>query len=108
MKTENATVIAPDGSRFAYGDLVNAQMLHVQAVPAIAAEGSEPYKIMNRRIPRVDIPAKLTGGAAYVQDMRPDGMVHGRVVRPPSYGAQPDRRRHVRRREHARRFQSRA
>jgi CO/xanthine dehydrogenase Mo-binding subunit len=30
----------------------------------------------------------MTGGAAYVQDMRPDGMVHGRVVRPPSYGAQ--------------------
>ena len=39
-------------------------------------------------MPRVDIPAKVTGGAAYVQDMRLPGMVHARVVRPPSYGAQ--------------------
>ncbi len=46
------------------------------------------YKVMNRRIPRVDIPAKVTGGAAFVQDLRPDGMVHARIVRPPSYGAQ--------------------
>jgi CO/xanthine dehydrogenase Mo-binding subunit len=42
---------------------------------------------MGKSIPRVDIPAKVTGGTAYVQDMRPEGMVHGRVVRPPSYGA---------------------
>ncbi|OAF16671.1 hypothetical protein AXW67_11460 [Bradyrhizobium neotropicale] len=30
----------------------------------------------------------MTGGAAYVQDMRLPGMLHARVVRPPSYGAQ--------------------
>jgi len=43
---------------------------------------------MGQSVPRVDIPAKVTGGAAYVQDMRLPGMVHARVVRPPSYGAQ--------------------
>ena len=43
---------------------------------------------MGQPIPRVDIPAKVTGGAAYVQDMRLPGMVHARVVRPPSYGAE--------------------
>src|SRR6185369_482702 len=36
---------------------------------------------------RVDIPAKVTGGVAYVQDLRLEGMLHGRVVRPPSYKA---------------------
>ncbi|HSZ95083.1 MAG TPA: molybdopterin cofactor-binding domain-containing protein, partial [Bradyrhizobium sp.] len=30
----------------------------------------------------------VTGGAAYVQDMRLPGMVHARLVRPPSYGAE--------------------
>src|ERR1700730_17868710 len=43
---------------------------------------------MGQPIPRIDIPAKVTGGAAYVQDMRLPGMVHAGVVRPPSYGAQ--------------------
>ena len=38
-------------------------------------------------MPRVDILDKVTGGAAYVQDLRLPGMVHARVVRPPSYGA---------------------
>jgi len=45
------------------------------------------YKIVGRSVPRLDIPAKLTGGAAYVQDMRLPGMAFGRVVRPPSYRA---------------------
>ena len=30
---------------------------------------------------------KCPGGFAYVQDMRPTGMVHGRIVRPPRYGS---------------------
>ena len=29
----------------------------------------------------------MTGGAAFVQDLRLPGMLHGRVVRPPRYGA---------------------
>lgn len=40
------------------------------------------YTIVGQSIPRVDIPAKLTGGEAYVQDVRLEGMLHGRVVRP--------------------------
>ena len=31
---------------------------------------------------RVDLPAKLSGGEAFVHDLRLDGMLHGRVVRP--------------------------
>ena len=45
------------------------------------------HRIVGQSIPRFDIPAKVTGKAAYVQDMRLPGMVHGRVVRPPHYGA---------------------
>src|SRR5437763_11561571 len=35
----------------------------------------------------VDIPPKVTVGVAYVQDIRLPGMLHARVIRPPSYGA---------------------
>ena len=48
---------------------------------------------MGKSVPRVDIPAKVTGGATYVQDLRLPGMVHARVVRPPSYGARLAERR---------------
>jgi nicotinate dehydrogenase subunit B len=88
LRTENGAVVAPDGRRFTYGELVAADMLHVQAQATSKLKDPTTYEVMGHAIPRVDIPAKVTGGAAYVQDMRLPGMVHARVVRPPSYGAQ--------------------
>jgi nicotinate dehydrogenase subunit B len=88
LRTDNGAVIAPDGRRLRYGELVAADMLHVQAQPKSKLKDPAAFKVMGQPIPRVDIPAKVTGGAAYVQDMRLPGMVHARVVRPPSYGAQ--------------------
>ena len=38
-------------------------------------------------VPRLDIPAKVTGELTFVHDMRVPGMLHGRVVRPPYAGA---------------------
>jgi CO/xanthine dehydrogenase Mo-binding subunit len=88
FRTDTGAVIAPDGQRLRYGDLVAADMLHVQAQPKSKLKDPATFKVMGLPIPRVDIPAKVTGGAAYVQDMRLPGMLHARVVRPPSYGAQ--------------------
>ena len=64
--------------------------------------------VMGKSMPRVDIPAKVTGGAIYVQDLRLPGMVHARVVRPPSYGARLRRVDTARSREDARRAEGRA
>jgi nicotinate dehydrogenase subunit B len=86
--TENGAVISPDGQRLGYGELVAGDMLHVQAQPTSKLKDPSTFKVMGRSMPRVDIPAKVTGGAAYVQDMRLPGMMHARIVRPPSYGAQ--------------------
>ncbi len=88
LKTQNGAVIAPDGQRVSYGDLVADNMLHVQAQPKSKLKNPATYSVMGQPVPRVDIPAKVTGGAAYVQDMRLPGMVHARVVRPPSYQAE--------------------
>jgi nicotinate dehydrogenase subunit B len=44
--------------------------------------------LVGKPIPRIDIPAKVTGGAIYVQDMRLPGMLFGRPVRPPNPGAE--------------------
>jgi CO/xanthine dehydrogenase Mo-binding subunit len=88
FRTENGAVISPEGQRLRYGDLVAADMLHVQAQPKSTLKDPSTFKVIGQAVPRVDIPAKVTGGAAYVQDMRLPGMVHARVVRPPSYGAQ--------------------
>src|SRR5207302_1146250 len=46
LRTENGAVIAPDGRRFGYGDLVAAELLHVQAQPAKHKE-FQAIKAMN-------------------------------------------------------------
>jgi CO/xanthine dehydrogenase Mo-binding subunit len=88
LKAENGAVIAPDGRSLAYGALVGETIQHVRAQPVSKLRDPVTFKVLNTPMHRVDIPAKVTGGAAYVQDMRLPGMLHARVVRPPSYGAQ--------------------
>ena len=58
----------------------------------LAANEQNPRETAKRAVigsslARVDIPPKLTGAPIYVQDLRLEGMVHARVVRPPSHGA---------------------
>jgi nicotinate dehydrogenase subunit B len=77
-----------DGARgVSYGELVSGQELHVNAAPQSPLRDPKDHTVMGKPIPRVDIPAKVTGGSAYVQDLRPAGMVHARIVRPPSPSA---------------------
>ncbi len=87
LRTENGAVVNQDGMRLTYGELVTSELLHAQAQPSSRLKDPATFKVMARPIARVDIPAKVTGGAAYVQDIRLPGMLHARVVRPPSYGA---------------------
>ena len=87
LRVESGAVLANDGRRLRYGELVASEMLHVEAQPISTLKDPRTFKVMGSAIERIDIPAKVTGGAAYVHDLRQPGMVHARVVRPPSYGA---------------------
>jgi len=70
----------------AYAGLVTAAALHTNAAPQ--SRLTDRPSIMGQSVSRVDIPAKVTGGAAYVHDLRLPGMVHARLVRPSGLGAQ--------------------
>lgn len=83
----NGFVNAPDGRKLGYGALAARLSLHVAAESGSPFKNPRDYTVIGRSLPRVDIPAKLTGGAAYVQDLRLPGMLHARVVRPPGRGA---------------------
>lgn len=87
LKTEQGAVVAPGGRRLLYADLVSARTLHVRAKPHSELGNPAHRRVMGRSWPRVDIPAKVFGESAFVQDLRFVGMVHARAVRPPSYGA---------------------
>jgi nicotinate dehydrogenase subunit B len=78
---------APDGRKVSYGELAGEADLHREVNPKARPKPPSAHKIVGKPIERLDIPRKVTGGAAYVQDLRLPGMAHGRVVRPPQYGA---------------------
>src|SRR5262249_58747621 len=82
------TSAAPDGRRVGYGD--PHPDLDREASAKASPKPPAAHKIVGKSISRFDIPAKVTGGAAFVQDMRLPGMLHGRVVRPPRYGSKLD------------------
>jgi len=86
LQFENGAIRAGRQS-LSYAQLVDGLDLHVEATPQEFARAPKTHTVVGRSLPRVDIPAKLSGGAAYVQDMRLDGMLHGRIVRPPSAAA---------------------
>jgi nicotinate dehydrogenase subunit B len=87
LNLEDGAILSPDGRRVGIGELVSADLLHVQAQPASQLTPPAAHTVIGTSLPRIDIPAKVTGAPSYVQDMRPAGMLHARVVRPPSYGA---------------------
>ncbi|MER9296447.1 molybdopterin-dependent oxidoreductase [Mesorhizobium sp. M0621] len=87
LKAQDGKIVGPNGASAGYGELVAADFLHVDAAADTRLKAPETYHAIGKPFARVDIPAKVTGGEAFVQDMRLPGMVHARVVRPPSYSA---------------------
>lgn len=87
LRVEDGVVVAPGGARVSYGDLVAGERLSVPAQAVSRFKDPAGYRVVARPIARIDIPAKVTGAEAYVHDLRLPGMLHARVVRPPSYGA---------------------
>jgi CO/xanthine dehydrogenase Mo-binding subunit len=87
VKLRDGTVTSDDGKSIGIGELVGDDVLHVRAQPSSKLTDPSSYKLIGKPVARVDIPAKVTGGIAYVHDLRLTNMVHARVVRPPGYGA---------------------
>ena len=90
LTVSEGIIAAPDGRKLGYGELAAELDLHREVTARAAPKPLGEQKIVGRSVPRRDIPVKVTGGMAYVQDIRLPGMVHGRVVRPPRYGARLD------------------
>ena len=87
LVVEDGRVRAADGRSVAYAELVAGQTLHVPAQSQSKLRDPKHRVVVGKALPRVDIPGKVTGAVAYVQDLRLPNMAHARVVRPPSYSA---------------------
>jgi nicotinate dehydrogenase subunit B len=100
LEVRNGIVSVADNSstRVSYGDLLSgAELNDVLKVSGAgfglnvegAAKPKDParYTIVGTSLPRVDLAPKILGRFQYVTDVRVDGMLHGRIIRPSGVGA---------------------
>ena len=85
-RTESGRVVHPASSRsLSYGDLVAAaSALPVPRDPRL--KGPSELRLVGTRVPRIDGPAIVTGGAGYGIDTRVPGMLFAAVARCPIPG----------------------
>jgi nicotinate dehydrogenase subunit B len=70
-----------------YEELLAGKAFSLKIDPNIPTKDWRAFTLIGTSAARVDIPGKCTGRFTYMQDVRIDGMLHGRVVRPPAMGA---------------------
>ncbi|HEY0522268.1 MAG TPA: molybdopterin cofactor-binding domain-containing protein, partial [Stellaceae bacterium] len=75
------------GQGVAYGDLIGGKTFQLKVDKEITTKDPDAFKSVGKPVRRLDIPDKCLGRFTYMQDFRVDGMLHGRVVRPPGIGA---------------------
>ena len=87
ISVSDGTCVAAGGKTATYWELAAEVDLTREATATVQPKPASELTWVGKSVLRRDIPKKMTGGAAYVQDVRLPGMVFGRIVRPPSPGA---------------------
>jgi nicotinate dehydrogenase subunit B len=98
VKDGIVSVVGDAAKNISYADLASAgdlnDALKVSGEGfALNVEGAgkpkdpSTYTIVGKSVPRVDLPPKILGKYKYVTDVRVEGMLHGRVIRPSGVGA---------------------
>ena len=86
---EGAVLAKADaGRRITYADLLAGQQLALRVADDVVVKETDEFAVMGQPARRIDAVARVTGQAKYSQDIVVPGMVYGKVLRPPSYGAQ--------------------
>ena len=92
------SVLRSPGRTATYGELVDGKRLNIdigasgerfamKVAPNVRTKDPSKYTVVGRPVARKDIPDKIMARFTYVQDVRVEGMLHGRVVRPYGVGA---------------------
>jgi nicotinate dehydrogenase subunit B len=75
------------GPGVSFASLIGDKRFDLKLDPKAPLKDPATYTIVGKPLPRPDVPAKCTGAAKYVHDLRVPDMLHARVIRPPAIGA---------------------
>jgi nicotinate dehydrogenase subunit B len=75
-----------DGKRLTMEIGASGKSFDMVVAPQAKLKDPATYTVVGTSVRRKDIPAKITATYTYIQDVKVEGMLHGRIVRP--YGMQ--------------------
>ena len=87
LSVVDGVVSAPGGAKLSYGELVQPDTLQREATGKAPRKPREQHRYIGRSQPRPDLEDKFLGRSVFVHEKRLAGMLHGQVVRPPTYRA---------------------
>jgi len=89
LSTGNGQVFvsAQPDTTVSYADLAAGQRSDRQFSGQVPLKSPDRFSVIGADVPRVDIPAKVNGSMQYGYDTTVPGMLHGKILRPPSLGA---------------------
>jgi nicotinate dehydrogenase subunit B len=70
-----------------FGDLVKGSPLVAAVTDATPPRPATEWTVAGRALPKVDARDMVTGRHRYTSDVKREGMLHAKIVRPPAYGA---------------------
>jgi CO/xanthine dehydrogenase Mo-binding subunit len=89
LTTTNGMVYTKNGRNpLSFADLLEGKQITDKVASPVTLKQKDKYRLSGKAIPRGDIGQMVIAKHTYIQDVRFPGMVHARVVRPPSYGAE--------------------
>lgn len=89
LELDDGTIRAPTtGASVTYWELMAGRSFSIEVDRQAIPKPAHALRVVGREgIRRVDLSAKVFGQPVFVQDLRLEGMVYGRMLRPPSPGA---------------------
>ena len=87
LRVEDGIVSGGGRASLSYGELIGGKKFNLTVNPNAKRKPASEWNILGTSVPRLDIPALATGRFEFVHNVRVQGMLHGRVVRPPEVGA---------------------
>jgi len=87
LAAENGSIVGKDGKKAGYGDLTKGQKLTQAVAENPPTTAPDKWKVAGQSVPKANAQAFVTGRHKYTSDMKLPGMLHGKVLRPSSFGA---------------------
>ncbi|WP_057939899.1 xanthine dehydrogenase family protein molybdopterin-binding subunit [Algoriphagus resistens] len=85
LMIKNGVIKSPSGEEISYWKLLEGKFIEAQISGEAPLKSPKGYKYVGQPLEREDIRKMVIGESHFVHDLKMPGMVHARILHPPSY-----------------------